>query len=273
MLQYTYLTMYSRSGLKAPLFNSKGEEQGDIDLPPVFGIPVRKDIIRRVYLSEFTARLQPKGRDPMAGKRTSAVSLGVGRGVARVPRVKGSLRAALVNMARGGRVAHPPRVEKRVHERVNKKERTLGTMSAIAATAILDMVKSRGHMFSIETLPPVLDSEVLNEVTSTKQANILLQAIGVYQDVVRARERRRVRAGKGKMRGRKYVTPKSILFVVEDIKSPFARSVKSLPGVDVVEPRLLSVLHLAPGGVPGRLTVYTTRALEALGNRFRVMSL
>lgn len=40
----------------------------------------------------MTARLQPKGTDPMAGKRTTAVSFGVGGlGLARVPRVKGSL--------------------------------------------------------------------------------------------------------------------------------------------------------------------------------------
>ena len=267
---YSTLFLYTRGPVVVPLYNARGDKVEEVLLPKVFSLYVRKDLIKRVFLSEFTARLQPKGRDPMAGRRTSAVSLGPGYGVARVPRIKGTMRAALVNMARGGRAAHPPRVEKRLHEEVNRRERLLGTMSALAATSIVDMVRSRGHIFTVEKLPVVVDSEVLETVSSVKDARELLQKLGVYEDIIRAKERTRWKAGKGKMRGRRYVTPKSILFIVEDRTSPFARSVRGLPGVDVAEPRFVNVLQLAPGGEPGRLTVITSGSLKALEERFRV---
>ena len=267
---YSSLFLYLRPPLSVPVYGAKGEDAGQVVLPDVFRVPVRKDLIRRVYLSEFTARLQPKGRDPMAGKRTSARSLGAHHGVSRVPRIRGSLRAALVNMTRGGRLAHPPRVEKRIHEEVNKTERIVGTMSALAATSVPELVRERGHRFTVQYTPVVIDSSVLDSVKTAKEAVELLQKIGVYEDIVRAAEGRRWRAGKGKRRGRRYKQPVSILFIVEDHKSPFAKAVAGLPGTDVVEPWIVSVLELAPGGVPGRLSVITTGALKELGARFRV---
>lgn len=267
---YTWMALYLRDPVSVPLYNAEGEQAGSVTLPDVFRVPVREDLIRRVFLSEFTMALQPKGRDPRAGKRTTARSLGAHHGVARVPRIRGSLRAAFAPMTVGGRLAHPPRVEKRIHEEVNKKEKVLGTMSALAATAVPELVRARGHVFTAPATPIVVDSAVLQAVSTVKEAVPLLEKLGVYQDIVRARERTRWRAGKGKRRGRRYKTPKSVLFILEDHESPLARAVKGLPGVDVAEPGLVSVLELAPGGVPGRLTVITTGALEALARRFEV---
>ena len=267
---YSTLFLYLRDPISVPVYGPRGEDAGQAVLPEVFRVPVRKDLIRRVYLSEFTARIQPKGRDPMAGKRTSARSLGAHHGVSRVPRIRGTGRGALVNMTRGGRLAHPPRVEKKIHELVNKKERILGTMSALAATAVPDLVRERGHRFSAQFLPIVVESSVLEEISKVKQAKELLEKVGVYEDIVRAAEGRRWRAGKGKRRGRRYKKPVSILFIVEDHNSPFAKAVAGLPGTSVAEPWNVNVLQLAPGGVPGRLTVITTGALRELGARFRV---
>jgi large subunit ribosomal protein L4e len=67
-----------------------GSVVGEVELPPQFSDPVRRDLIMRAYLSALSARFQPKGVDPMAGMRSSAESFGVGLGIARVPRVKGS---------------------------------------------------------------------------------------------------------------------------------------------------------------------------------------
>jgi len=251
-----------------PVLGSGGEKVGEVALPPVFHTPVRKDLIRRAFLAEFTAALQPKGRDPMAGKRTTAESLGADYGLARVPRVKGTTRAALVNMAVGGRLAHPPRVEKKIVEEINRKERILATASAIAATGIEQLVRGRGHVFTAEVLPVVIDPSLLEAIRKTKEARQLLESLGLLDDVLRSRERVRIRAGKGKMRGRRYVEPKSILFVLDDHRSPLAKALKGFPGVDISTPTTVSVLDLAPGGVPGRLTVYTTSALESLQKRF-----
>ena len=268
---YTSMALYLADPIAVPVYDVRGEKVEETVLPTIYRFPVRPDLIKRVYFSEFTARLQPKGRDPMAGKRTTARSLGVGHGLARVPRIRGTTRAAFAPMTVGGRLAHPPRVEKRIHEEVNKKEKILGTISAIAATSRVDLVRARGHRFEAEKLPVVIDSSVLNSVSKTKEAIELLKKLGVYQDIIRAREGTRVRAGKGKMRGRRLKVPVSILFILEDHESPFARAVKGLPGVDIARPELVNVLQLAPGAVPGRLTVITIGALQALERRFRVI--
>jgi len=262
--------LYLNPPIEVPVYSATGEVQGNVRLPDVYRVPVRKDLIHRVFMSEFTAAVQPKGRDPMAGMRTTAVSLGIHHGLARVPRVKGSTRARLAPFVRGGRLAHPPRVDEKVKEEVNKLERLMGTMSALAATAYVDLVKARGHVFEASAVPIVVDSAVLQSVKRTREARELLKKLGVYSDIERAAEGTKIRAGKGKMRGRRYVEPKSILFIIEDYTSPFAMAVKGLPGVDIVEPQLVSALELAPGGVPGRLTVVTTKSLELLASRFRL---
>ncbi len=253
---------------KVPVYGLDGSVAGEVQLPRVYGLPVRKDLIRRAYLSEFTARLQPKGRDPMAGKRTTARSFGVGLGIARVPRIPGLGRAAFINSAVGGHLAHPPRPEKRIHEEINKKEKKLATASALAATARPEFVRARGHVFTAENLPVIIVDEVEESISRVKEAKTLLEKLGVWSDIERAREKTRIRAGKGKRRGRRYVTPKSVLFIVANHRSPLARAVAGLPGVDVAEPELVNVLQLAPGGVPGRLTVVTRSALDRLAARF-----
>lgn len=258
-----------REETSVPVFGENGEVLRQALLPKIFGSYVRRDLISRAYLSEFTASLQPKGRDPYAGKRTTAESWGVGRGIARVPRLKNSPRAALINFSVGGRLAHPPRVEKKIHERINKRERILATISAIAATSYVDLAKERGHVFSVETLPVVISDDVAKNVVKTRQAVSLLEKLRILEDVERARRLTRIRAGKGKMRGRRYKEPKSILFVLPDKDFPLHYAVKNLPGVDVTTPYEVNVLNLAPGGVPGRLTVYTEESIKILEDRFK----
>ncbi len=267
---HSSLTLYLRDPVKVPVYDMSGSQLDEIELPPIFRLPVRRDLIRRVFLSAFTARLQPKGRDPMAGKRTTAESLGIGYGIARVPRVKGSRRAAFIGSAVGGMTTFPPRVEARLWERVNRKEKILGTLSALSATSITEIVRGRGHKFSVSALPVIIDSKVLGEISKTSDAEELLKKLGLYDDVLRAKENTRWKAGKGKRRGRRYKEPKSILFIIEDHKSPLAKSLRNIPGVDIATPKTLSILHLAPGGEPGRLTVITTGALKALEERFKV---
>jgi len=231
---------------KAFVFNTSGDKVEEVVLPKVFSLPVRKDLIRRAFLSAFTAMIQPKGRDPRAGKRTTARSWGVGHGLARVPRLPTG-RAAFISFARGGHRAFPPRPDRRIHEEINKKERAYAIVSALAATAIPDLVRRRGHVFEAERLPVIITSEVEEIISKAKDARVLLMKVGVWSDIVRSYERIRIRAGKGKMRGRRYVEPKSILFIVTSYEKPFAKAVRNFPGVDVATPANLGILHLAPG--------------------------
>jgi large subunit ribosomal protein L4e len=87
-------------------------------------------------------------------------------------------------------------------------------------------------------------------------------------DVTRAKTGRTIRAGRGKMRGRKYKTPKGPLVVVGEDKG-ISLGARNHVGVDVVVVNNLNAELLAPGTHPGRLTIYTKSAVEKLGELFK----
>ncbi|RFA94170.1 50S ribosomal protein L4 [Pyrobaculum aerophilum] len=255
---------------KLKVYGIDGAYVADIEAPLHFLEPVRPDLIRRAYLSALSARFQPKGVYEGAGKEHSCESFGVGLGIARIPRYKGSLwpRGCFAPNTRGGRRAHPPKVEKKLHEEINKKEKKLAIRSTIAATAYRSWVAARGHVVEkVPSLPVVVvgDAEKINRA---KEAKKLFEALGLWPDVERAAEGVKIRAGKGKMRGRRYKEPKSVLVVVSDLNAPLIAAVRNFPGVDVVAVNNLNMLVLAPGGVPGRLTLWTAPAVEKLRGLF-----
>ncbi len=249
--------------MKAKVLSLKGEVTEEIELPDVFSEEYRPDIIKRAVLAIQSHRRQPYGPNPLSGINYAWENWGPGHGYARVPRWKLGRRAVVVPQAVGGRRAHPPKPERKWSEKVNKKEMKKALKSAIAATANEELVRQRNHLFDGE-LPKIVSNE-LNSVKRTKEVAEVFRAIGVYADVERAKERKRYRAGKGKMRGRRYVAKKSVLLVV-DKDDGVVKAAKNLPGVDAVIVKDLNVELLAPGCHAGRLTVWTKSAVEYLGD-------
>jgi large subunit ribosomal protein L4e len=148
-------------------------------------------------------------------------------------------------------------------EKMNKKEKLLARNSALAATADKTTVSKRGHAFSeTVTLPIIIDDE-FEKIKKTKEIVDALEKIGVYSDVLRSANGTHVRAGRGKMRGRRYRTPKSLLIV--STKPELQKSSGNLSGVNITEPQQLNIEDLAPGGIAGRLTLITKSALLKLG--------
>jgi large subunit ribosomal protein L4e len=269
------LSPYIRpSGEEAPriikVFNVDGTYVADIEAPIHFLEPVRPDVIRRAYLSALSARFQPKGVYEGAGKEHSCESPGVGLGIARIPRHKGLLwpRGCFAPNTVGGRRAHPPKVEKKLHEEINKKEKNLAIRSAIAATGYKSWVAARGH--AVEKVPsfPLAVVGEAEKISRAKEARKLFETLGLWPDVERAAEGLKIRSGKGKMRGRRYKEPKSVLVVVSSVDAPLIAAVRNFPGVDVVAVDNLNMLVLAPGGAPGRLTLWTVPAVEKLRGLF-----
>lgn len=252
----------------AKVFNLQGKPVGKIELPPVFETPIRPDIIKRAVLAVQSARIQPQGRDPMAGKRTSAESRGVGLGIARIPRVKGpGGRAAFAPGTVGGRAAHPPTSEKKIVKKIPKKERRLALFSAIAATGVKEFVASRGH--AVEDVPsiPLVVTDELAKLKKAKEVEEALISLGLLSDIYRVRESRKVRAGKGKRRGRKIKQAVGPLIVVAE-NDGIMKAAENIPGLDVVAVKDLNAEVLAPGAHPGRLTVWTVGAIEKLGELY-----
>ncbi len=238
--------------MKVPVINLQNEKTGEVELPKVFGTPVRHDVIKKAVIALQSTRFQPQGRDPMAGKHTTAESRGTGFGIARVPRLKGSNRAAFGVSIVGGHAAFPPRSEKVIVKRINKKEKRFAIRSGIAATAVKELVEKRGHKFMSEHLPIVVSNEI-QSLKKTKDVEALFIAIGVQDDVERA-DRRKVRAGKGKMRGRKHKKGKGPLIVVAE-DNGIGYAARNLPGVEISSVAGLNAELLAPGAHPGRLVI------------------
>jgi len=254
--------------MKVNVYTMEGEVKEEIELPTIFNEEFRPDLIKRAVISSQTARIQPWGSDPMAGKRTSAESWGSGRGAAMVPRIKNGSKAAFIPQAIGGRRAHPPRPQKVYHEKINIKERRFAIRSAIAATSNQNLVEERGHNIeNVPQLPLIVDDE-LATIKKTKDTREIFKNLGIFDDISRAKKGRKIRAGKGKLRGRKYKKAKGPLIVVADDKG-ISLGARNHSGVDVVTVENLNAELLAPGTHPGRLTIFTKSAIEKLGGLFQ----
>ncbi|QLC49276.1 50S ribosomal protein L4 [Methanolobus zinderi] len=249
----------------ANIIDLSGNSKGDVQLPAVFDEAYRPDLIKRAVLTAQANRLQPYGTKLYAGMETSAESWGSGRGVAQIPRLSNGSRAARVPQAVGGRRAHPPKTETDRTEKVNRKERRMAIRSAIASTANAEVVMGRGHRFDAQL--PLVAENALEDLEKTKDVVSFLQAAGVYDDVLRAKDGRNVRAGRGKLRGRRFKNRKSVLIVAARDSALF-RSARNLAGVDVISVDSLNTEILAPGTHAGRLTVWTESAIAALEGMF-----
>jgi len=252
----------------AKIFNLEGKPVGKINLPPIFWTPLRPDIIKRAVLATQSNRFQPQGRDPMAGKRTSAESRGVGLGIARISRIKGPAgRGAFIPGTVGGRLAHPPTSEKKIVKRIPKKEKRLALHSAIAATASKEVVASRGHSIEDVLEIPLIVTDDLERLKKAKEVEEALIHFGVFSDIYRVNESRKIRAGKGKGRGRKIKQGVGPLIIVVENKG-IMEAASNIPGVDVVAVDSLNAEILAPGAHPGRLTIWTSSAVQKLNTLY-----
>ena len=245
------------------IIDSEGKSVGNVPVPEVFNTPLRLDVISKAVIAEQSHSFQRQGRNPMAGKRTTAEGFGVGRGISRVPRIGGhgplSGQAAFAPGTRGGRLAFPPVSAANPVKRINKKERRLALRSALAASASLPMVKKRGHRFDEELAFPLVVSDGIEKVTKTSEARKFLVSLGLWNDITRVVDSRETRRGKTKHR----VGP---LIVVGELQGAH-RAFRNFEGVDVVRAQDLSVEDLAPGTHPGRLTIWSESAFKAITER------
>ena len=249
------------------VYSVKGEVAGTVEVPAAFAAEYRPDLIKKAILAAAANGRQPYGPNKMSGMRHSVSTWGKGRGVARVQRLHDGRRATQSPNNISGRRAHPPKVEKIWAQKINRKELKMSRLSALAATANAECVKARGHVFDDKVSFPIVVDDALNEVKTAAEVRQLFDAIGIGYDVDRAKDGTKIRAGKGKMRNRKYRTPVSVLIVIsdKDRKAAVFSGAGNLPGVDVEEISTLNTSLLAPGGDAGRLTVYTKSAIEKIG--------
>lgn len=258
--------------MKAQILSQNGKA-GEIEIPELFETKIREDIAQKFYESEKT--IQPYGPNPESGKHHSASGnlshsrrlwkTAYGKGISRVPRKIMWRRGdhfywigAETSGTRGGRQAHPPKVAHFQAERkINKKEREIALKSAFSATVNPEMLKRRYETLR-ETklsisLPLVIKSETLKLKTGEFFA-FLEKILGETFSL--ALKQKKQRAGKGKMRSRRYKENAGLLLVIgskEEIK------------ISGIQTRKLVDLEIADLFPLGRLTCYTEQAIKELG--------
>ena len=265
--------------MKTNLLDINGKKKSEITLPSSFSAKIRSDVILKVL--EAKKNKQPHGPSPRAGLQSSARGKmsrrrhvwksGYGRGASRVPRKIFSRRgsqfnweAAGIPSARGGIRAQPPKVIPMINtKKINKKELQLAMISSLSATANKKQVAKKYETINekdIPNLPFVVESKIIS-LKAKQLIDSVKKILGKELFEVSLRKKA-VRAGKGKLRGRKYKTKAGLLLVIgkeEKLKST---------AFEITNATKLGVTDLAKGG-EGRLTVYTETAIKDLGERLK----
>ena len=267
--------------MKANIYDLEGKTIKEIELPEYFAQDYRPDLIKKAVISSQSKGYQAMGVSPYSNRNYTSIYIGrrkenkanitINTGHARLPRTKNKRvlmagRVMRVSQAVGGPRAHPPKVAEILARKINSKERTKAIISAVSATANRNLVEERGHILPEKITLPIIFDNKIESLNKTSQIYTTLEKLGLDKDIIKAKEKKTIRAGKGKMRGRKYKKRKSILFVLADNKNYKAFS--NLEGADVISVRQLSIKELALGTHAGRLTIYSQAAVEELKKRF-----
>lgn len=264
--------------MKTKIMDLNKTEKGSKELPVQFNEPVRFDLIQRSVLALQAGQRQAYGVYEEAGKqhtvwlskRRRDYKAMYGHGISRTPRKIHSRNGTQFNWVGaevpgtvGGRVAHPPKSSKIWDQKINEKENRKAICSAISATMNSELIKARGHLVPND-FPFIIDNKV-ELLSKTSDVQKALDKLGFEKEIERS-SKKKLRAGKGKARGRKHETRIGPLFVVSS-NCNLSKSARNIPGVDVVEVKHLNTELLAPGTHPGRLTLWSEAAIDELNKQ------
>ena len=170
-------------------------------------------------------------------------------------------------MCRGGRMFGATKIWRHWHKKISVNQRRYAVSSALAASALPSLVMARGHR--VDNVPefPLVLSDSLNRVTHTKDAKTILNLVGAFDDVEKAKDSKKIRCGAGKSRNRRHTQRRGPL-IIYDISEGLDKAFRNLPGVELAMVDNLSLLDLAPGGHLGRFCIWTKGAFEKLDSIF-----
>ena len=261
--------------MELKIINKENQAIGKKKMPEQFSEEVREDLIKRAVLAIQRNKRQSYGASYGAGMRQSAklsrrrrdYKGSYGLGISRVPRkilsgkgTRWNWVGAVAPGTVGGRRAHPAKPFKIWEVKLNKKERRKAIRSALSATMKKELVIARGH--KIPDNYPFLMSDEIENISKTKELIQTLTILGFGAELERTTEKK-IRAGKGKSRNRKYIRKKCILIIVSG-KCNLQKAARNIPGIDVVQVEKVNAELLAPGTKPGRATLFSQKAIELL---------
>lgn len=258
--------------MNALLYDTAGKKKTEIELPSFFSTSIREDLVMKALEAQKFSERQPYAPYAEAGKRHSASGIishrrhkwkgHYGKGISRLPRKimwrRGTqfywIGAEVAN-TRGGRRAHPPQGIWR-YRKINRKEQAHAFASALAATASPSLVSKRYTSLSspLSSIPAVIEHLPMK----AKDMRAALTAIFGTDLISLIFKQRHVRAGRGKLRGRKYKTNAALLLVTGN---------SEVLKQSIIESRQAGKLQITDLYPLGRLTLYTQQALKELQAR------
>ena len=265
--------------MKANILSINGNKLRDIELPKCFSQKIRGDLIHKVL--EAKKKRQPYSPSPIAGNQHSASGkiqhrrhvwkTHYGKGISRIPRKTTSRKGsqfvwigATIPSAVGGRRAHPPKVASMINtKKINKKEMEIALNSAISATANKKEIVKRYENLKTEdlknfNLPIIVEGKIAS--LKTKPLIESLKKILGEKVFDSLSKKKKIRSGKGKLRGRKYKKNKGLILVIGKDEKLNVKSVETINASN------LSVNNLAEGS-PGRIAIYSEKAISELNEK------
>jgi len=256
--------------MKIQILNIEGKKIKEIETK-LFEEPIREDIIFKVIEAEKIKHpYSPKFEAGMARSASGNIThrrhvwkTDRGRGLSRIPRkilsrrgTQFSWEGAIIPSVKGGRRAHPPKGSVNLNK-INKKELKKALLSALSYVGSVDEIKKKYSSLTdkkIDTILPLVIEEKIFNLKSKAFFESLKKILGELYGI--AIQKKTPRAGKGKLRGRKYKKNAGLLIVIgkdEKIK---------VKGVEVISVPGLTVRDLADSGA--RLTMFSENAIKEL---------
>jgi large subunit ribosomal protein L4e len=262
--------------MKIQILNLDGKKKSGMETN-IFDNEIREDILQKAIEQE--KQKQPYAPFYRAGKQAAAAGKtkhgrrqwksAAGRGISRVPRKvffrRGSQfvwQAAGIPSTVGGFRAHPPKTKSMIKKiKINKKEKQKAFFSALALTAYVDKVKQRYKSIQDKNIKIELPLVVDNKVLDLKTKDFLITLKKILNDFYSVSlKNKKVRAGKGKSRGRKYKKYGGFLLVVGN------KQEKKVNKIDVKKVNSLKISDLSSVNGP-RIVIYTEQAIKDLENK------
>ena len=256
---------------KLQVIDSSGSKKSEITTD-IFDNLAREDLVQKIVEIEKNEEKQPVSPYMWAGMETSASGnvkhnrhvwkTDRGKGMSRFPKKRMSDKGdrftwvgAVVPGTRKGRRAHPPKLERKILK-INKKEKMIALKSALALTSSLeDVQKKYSSLNNLNlkiNLPLIIDAKVI-ALKSGAFFDFMKKTLGteVFEIAI---QNKKVRAGIGKMRGRKYKRNAGMILIVGNNEN------KVISGIEVRKVKETKISDLWDNGT--RLVMFTENAIK-----------
>jgi len=261
---------------KINILDLSGSKKSDLNTT-IFDSPMREDLVQKLVEIEKLEEKQPYAPFLWAGMQTSASGnvkhnrhtwkTDRGRGFSRFPKKRMSDKGdrfvwmgAVSPDTRKGRRAHPPKIERKIRK-INQKEKLIAFKAGLAMLTSLELLKKKYSTLQNTNLKLSLPLVIEDKLISLKTSELFekLKKILGNETFAIAIQDKKVRAGIGKMRNRRYKKNAGMLLIVGN------KQEKKVNGFDVARAKDVKLMDIWDNG--SRLVMFTEEAVKDMDNK------